>query len=78
MRDLAVMFLLLGMAIAVFRRAWLIPHVLAIMSYNRWDANERAMRLGEALPASNLTRVLAFGVGVAATIAAVVAMFGPK
>ncbi len=52
--------------------------VLAIMSYSRWDANERAMRLGEPLPPSNLTRVLAFGVGIAATIAAVVAMFGPK
>ena len=52
--------------------------VLAIMSYTRWDANERAMRLGEPLPPSSLTRVLAFGVGIAATIAAVVAMFGPK
>ena len=52
--------------------------VLAIMSYRRWDANERAMRLGEPLPASNLTRVLAYGVGIAAAIAAVVAVFGAK
>ena len=52
--------------------------VLAIMSYRRWDANERAMRLGQPLPVSNLTRVLAFGVGLAAAIAAVVALFGAK
>jgi putative membrane protein len=52
--------------------------VLSIMSYRRWEANERAMRLGESLPPSILTRVLALGVGAAAAIAAVVAMFGPK
>jgi putative membrane protein len=50
--------------------------VLAIMSYRRWDANERAMRLGEPLPPSNLTRLLALGVAFAAAIAAVVAAFG--
>jgi putative membrane protein len=50
--------------------------VLAIMSYRRWAANERAMRLGVPLPPSNLTRVLALGVAAAATIAAVVAAFG--
>lgn len=50
--------------------------VLAIMSYRRWAANERAMRLGQPLPPSNLTRVLAIGVALAATIAAVVAAFG--
>jgi putative membrane protein len=50
--------------------------VLAIMSYRRWEANERAMRLGEPLPPSNLTRLLALGVALAATIAAVVAAFG--
>jgi putative membrane protein len=50
--------------------------ILAIMSYRRWDANERAMRLGEPLPPSNLTRLLALGVALAAAIAAVVAAFG--
>jgi putative membrane protein len=50
--------------------------VLAIMSYRRWDANERAMRLGAPLPPSNLTRILAIGVALAATIAAIVAAFG--
>src|SRR4051812_41912031 len=30
--------------------------LLAILSYRRWDASERAMRLGEPLPPSNLTR----------------------
>jgi putative membrane protein len=52
--------------------------VLAILSYRQWAANERAMRLGEALPSSNLSRVLAFGVAAAATIAAIVAAFGAK
>ena len=50
--------------------------ILSIMSYRRWDANERVMRLGEPLPASNLTRVLTIGIALAATIAAVVASFG--
>jgi putative membrane protein len=50
--------------------------VLAIMSYRRWDANERAMRRGEPLPPSNLTRLLAIGVACAAAIAAVIAAFG--
>ncbi len=53
--------------------------VLAIMSYRRWDASERGMRLGEPLPPSNLTRVLTYGIALAAGIAAVVALFGaPK
>ena len=50
--------------------------VLAVASYRRWYANERAMRLAQPLPPSNLTRVLALGIGVAALIAAVVAAFG--
>ena len=32
--------------------------LLAWTSYRRWEDNERAMRLGEPLPASNLPRVL--------------------
>jgi putative membrane protein len=50
--------------------------VLAIMSYRRWDANERAMRLGAPLPPSNLARILAFGVALVAALAAVIAAFG--
>ena len=52
--------------------------VLAWASYRRWEDNERAMRLGKALPPSNLPRVLAVGVTIAASIAAVIALFGAK
>jgi putative membrane protein len=31
-------------------------------SYRRWDRNERALRLGVALPPTSLTRVVAVGV----------------
>jgi putative membrane protein len=50
--------------------------VLSALSYRRWDANERAMRTGEPLPASNLTLVLSVGISIAAVIAVVVASFG--
>lgn len=81
--GLAVVSLLPQFNLPIGRRLIGVPlialgAVLAIMSYRRWDANERAMRLGLPLPPSDLTRVLAFGVGTAAAIAAVVAVFGPK
>ena len=52
--------------------------VLAYTSYRRWEDNERAMRLGEPLPSSNLPRILAIGITVAAALAAFVAAFGSK
>jgi putative membrane protein len=51
---------------------------LAWTSYRRWEDNERAMRLGQALPPSNLPRVLAVGIAIAALLAAVIALFGSK
>ena len=48
--------------------------VLALMSYRRWEANERALRLDEPLP-TGAPRVLAIGVavvGVIVTVALVV------
>jgi putative membrane protein len=50
--------------------------VLAFASYRRWIDNERAMRLGEPLPPSRLPLVLAIGIGIAAAIAAFMALFG--
>ncbi|MGH8986273.1 MAG: YidH family protein [Acidimicrobiia bacterium] len=50
--------------------------VLALASYRRWDANERAMRLGEPLPPSPLPRLLALGIGIVAVVAIVVASIG--
>jgi putative membrane protein len=49
---------------------------LAWTSYRRWEDNERAMRLGQPLPPSNLPRILAAGIAIAALLAAVIALFG--
>jgi putative membrane protein len=49
---------------------------LELTSYRHWDANERAMRLGEPLPPSRMTFVLAVGIAVVAVIATVVAIVG--
>jgi putative membrane protein len=43
---------------------------LALMSYRRWEANERALRLDEPLP-TGAPRVLAIGVAVVGAIVAV-------
>lgn len=51
---------------------------LAVISYRRWDANERAMRLGQPLPPSHLGSILAAGVALSALIAAIVALLGTK
>jgi putative membrane protein len=47
--------------------------LLAVASYRRWDANERAMRMGEPLPGSPLPRMLALGIGAIAVVAIVIA-----
>ena len=52
--------------------------VLAWASYRRWQGNERAMRLGQPLPPSNLPTILAAGISIAAVVAAVIALFGAK
>jgi inner membrane protein YidH len=49
---------------------------LAIVSYRRWDTNERAMRLRQPLPPSHLGVFLAAGIAIAAVVAAIVAVFG--
>jgi putative membrane protein len=49
---------------------------LAVVSYRHWYENERAMRLGEPLPESRMTLVLALGIAVVSTIAVVVAAIG--
>ncbi len=52
--------------------------LLSMTSFWRWDANERAMREQRPLPASNLPKLLAIGVTLAAIIAAVVASIGTQ
>jgi putative membrane protein len=48
--------------------------VLAVASYRRWEANERAIRLDEPLPDSLLPRALTIIIAVVALITAVLAV----
>jgi putative membrane protein len=48
--------------------------VLAWTSYGRWEANERAMRLREPLPATGPPRLLAASVAVVAVVVAVLVL----
>jgi len=50
--------------------------VIALTSLRRWEANERAMRLGDPLTHSSLQRIVALGVGIAALVAAVLVAVG--
>ena len=54
----------------------LLGAALGLTSYRHWDANERAMRLGEPLPSSRMPLVLATGIATVAAIATVVAIVG--
>lgn len=49
---------------------------LEVAAYRHWYANERAMRLGQPLPPTRLSMILAAGIGVVAIIAVVVAITG--
>src|SRR4051812_41233880 len=46
--------------------------LLALTSYRRWQANERAMRLGRPLPGVGPPRMLAVGIGAVALVVAVI------
>ncbi len=48
--------------------------LIGIASYLRWEANERAMRLGKPLGYSPITRMLAIGIIVLAVISSVLAV----
>jgi putative membrane protein len=54
----------------------LLGALVAAVSYRRWDANERAMRLRQPLPPSHLGTILTAGIGVTAVMAALLALFG--
>jgi putative membrane protein len=45
---------------------------LALMSYRRWERNERALRLEQPLPSEGPPRLLAWGIAVLAVVIAVV------
>ena len=46
--------------------------LLALTSYRRWQANERAMRLGRPLPGAGPPRMLAVGIEAVALVVAVI------
>ena len=46
--------------------------MLALDSYRRWEANERALRLGEALPGGGPPRLLSAGIAAVAVVFVVV------
>ena len=45
---------------------------LALTSYRRWEANQRALRLGQPLPIGGPPRLLAVGIGAVAVLVAVI------
>jgi putative membrane protein len=45
---------------------------LAVASYRRWDANERALRLGEPLPGGGPPWLLSVGIAAVAVVVVVV------
>jgi putative membrane protein len=49
---------------------------LPVVSFRRWERNERALRLGEPLPPSTLPRTLAIGTGALAVLVAVLVALG--
>jgi putative membrane protein len=46
--------------------------VLALTSYRRWEANQRALRLHEPLPTGGPPRLLALGIGAVAVVVVVI------
>jgi putative membrane protein len=50
--------------------------LIAVSSYPRWERNERAMRLKQALPRSSVPRILAVGLSLVALIALLLFVHG--
>jgi putative membrane protein len=46
--------------------------VLAVASYGRWEANQRALRRGEPLPSGGPSRILAAGIALVAVVVAAI------
>ena len=69
--DQVLHFGLGGVHLLVAIPAIVLGGLIGIGSYRRWEVNERAMRLGEPLSYSPLTRMLAVGIGLLAVISGV-------
>ena len=50
--------------------------VAAVGGYRRWQANQRAMRLGASLPSSRLPLVLGLAVAAVSLVGLVIVLFG--
>ena len=79
--GLGITQLLPKLALAGGRRLIGLPLIIlgaicSVMSYQRWEANERAMRLKQPLPPSRLSQVVALGVAAIGAVALVLAAFG--
>ena len=56
----------------------LLGGLIAFTSYGRWADNQRALRLDRALPSHWINRAIGIVVGVAAVVAAVLVVIGPR
>lgn len=56
----------------------LLGGVIAFTSYGRWAANQRALRRGLPLPAHWLHEVIGIVIGIAAVVAAILVIVGPR
>jgi putative membrane protein len=65
-----------GLQLVIAAPLILLGGLLAATSHLRWRQSERALRLGEPLPYSPLARLLAYGIGAVAVVAAIVTVLG--
>ena len=56
----------------------LLGGIIAFTSYGRWAANQRALRLGDPLPGHWVHQVIGIVIGIAAVVAAVLVIVGPR
>jgi putative membrane protein len=52
--------------------------LVAFTNYGRWQANQRALRLGQPMPSHWLNQVLGIVIGIAAVVALALALVGPE
>ena len=52
--------------------------LIAFTSYDRWRRNQRALRLGQGLPAHWINKAIGIVIGVSAVVAAVLVVIGPE
>lgn len=66
-----------GTRLAIALPLLVLAAVVALNAFGAWTAKERALRLGESLPASALPRLLGMSIGIIAIVAAVLTVIDP-